>query len=223
MRLFIILVFLSLPFVVPEATAQVDKRKKSRNFITGNKRINCPVTIPKDGTIHGLGVRIGDPYGITYKAYFPKDLAFEVIAGSSFYGLYSNFIRNQFGLFSEIAANEYLRHQTNFIYSIQMRALFQRDISPDYPRLQYYVGLGGQYRLIDADYTFRVPDAEPGRSFQTTNRRIATLGPEAIVGLEYGWNFAPLTTFAEVNLLGEFVLDQFRFRSLGGLGARINF
>jgi hypothetical protein len=218
--------FLALIFVLGSLTdvsAQLDKRRNSRNFITGNKRINCPVTVPKDGTIHGLGIRIGDPYGITYKAYFPKNLAFEVIGGSSFHGLYSNFIQGQFLLFPSIAENEYLRHQTNFIYSLQVRALYQRDISPEYPRMQYYVGLGGQYRLLDIDYTYRIPDAEPGRSFATSNQRVATLGPELIIGLEYGWNFAPVTTFAEINFLGEFVTDRIRPRTLGGLGTRINF
>jgi len=223
MRAVVILLFCALIISLPVASQSKRKKNKWQKGETGCIPVKN-YTIKKTA---GIGVRLGEPYGITYKNYFSKLVAFEVVGGGSSGGLNANYIRREFLEFEGYEDNDYVAHDIDYIIAFQVRMMFQKNLTQYVDGLEWYAGLGAQFRYLAVTYTFRQPDPNGPTpdSFDLLQeqQKFQSWGPETFVGFEYPLVKNKLVTFAEATLF----LDDFNnlenLRFMGGLGIRYHF
>src|SRR5688500_13739518 len=97
--------------------------------VRGHKaKLVCAVFESSKFPYHGLGIKVGDPFAITYKFYPNKKFSFALDFGKSASGLYSRYFREQFNTyaatdtFSNVEASlQYLTHRvkSDFIGEIK--------------------------------------------------------------------------------------------------------
>lgn len=167
----------------------------------------------------GLGLRLGDPFGLSYKYYIQGDKAFEANFGSTFPGFYSGYFSNVFNDVEDFASATYLGHTVNFSVAANGRLLFHQDFPEKIDGLQWYFGIGAQIRLIGLDYRFISSED----LMQTKSYTDVGLGPEGVIGSEYIIPDTPLTAFIDLSLFLEIYDNPLIFRFQGGLGMRYNF
>lgn len=171
----------------------------------------------------GIGVRFGDPLGLSIKKYLPRQKALEFNIGRTLGYNYSNaFYRN----------NKYDRdfynyewHQPRSSVSLQGRYLVHKNLRmSEVPGLEWYYGGGAQLRFFSVDYRYEYYNAFD-RKWRTRTERVTQtdIGLDGIIGLEYSWREVPITVFAEVNLFLEILDDPFLPFFQGGVGARYYF
>lgn len=178
----------------------------------------------------GVGVRLGDPSGLSVKKYFGNNKAFEVNLGRShmfysgswynkrFYDWYDDWDHRY-----EYGDYQYIGYSRSFPLAIQMHYLIQNDIK-QVRDLQWYWGVGGQFRFqtYHFDYRYRYPNS----SIWFVGREKVTdidFGLDGVIGLEYKIPSVPLSVFGDMNLFMEFVDNPFAFWLQGGVGLRYNF
>lgn len=170
-----------------------------------------------------IGLRIGDPLGITYKQYLPNKRAFEFGIGTAMSGWNTNYYKNSFKDAKKF--DDYNFHSasvSNTVY-FQGRYLFQYSIPIEgmVGKLDWYWGVGALLKLATVDYSYqnKVAPYDAGTGRKTD----IDFGPEGIAGMEYTFQDIPLTLFGEISLMLEFADRPFAFRTFGAVGARINF
>jgi len=162
-----------------------------------------------------IGVRLGDPTGLTLKKYWDKN-AFEFVAGYAPYNSAYN------------AGNYYYNHYNNngYIYNnttgtaglaFQFHYLRHFEIKP-VDGLQWYVGGGFQFR--NYFYTENYYDNN-GYPHSQTASYFAT-GLDVKGGAEYTFRQQPFTVFADLNFFLS-VAQQAGFFAQPGIGGRYNF
>lgn len=165
----------------------------------------------------GIGLRLGDPLGLTVKKYLAGGKALEFNIGSSsswgydyrdhFYDRYNNY--------------QYLGHDRKSAISFQAHYLFHKDF-PSAKGLQWYWGVGAQLRVNRYRYFYRY-DAGNAWIYNEDTVTNVDFGADGIIGLEYTLPKAPLSVFAEANLFIELADDFFNLYGQGGIGIRYNF
>jgi hypothetical protein len=226
--LYIIFLLLWL-FLVTDAHAQL--RKAPRRIIRKVEKYSCPIIVKTDAS-HGIGIKIGDPIGLTYKAYFLDRLGFEIVAGIPTGGLYANFIIDEFNNLEfegfEGDSLLYISHDIGASAALQARFLLHNPLPSGITGetgVDWYVGIGFSLRFLDVTYQFQNVSSGDPTDFELgeANEKFFLQGPEITLGFEYALNNLPLTAFAEGNVflsLGSVSTD---LRFLGGLGLRYNF
>lgn len=203
--------------------------KDNKSNASGNrtsKRDNPPSsTNYANDLIWGIGLRLGDPLGLTVKKYMASGKALEFNLGSS--GYYGFDYRDDFYDRDEFRDYDYLDYDRGGSISLQAHYLFQKDF-PNAKGLQWYWGFGPQLRFKSYEYYYRFrnyygpgPDDyvwEYGRD-KVTN---VDLGGDILIGLEYHIPNAPVSVFADANLFLELFDNPFSFIGQGGLGIRYN-
>lgn len=215
-RIFLFLFMLSCAFGTAEAQSLRMLRKK------------MPVCVGPKKNEKGLtaGFRMGDPYGLTLKYYFPKYVAIEVVGGSSFAGLNARYLRDWFQLDSINDPRSgiylaYTSHEVNSIYALQGRIMFTHPVhKTKYPNLSYYLGAGLQYMFLDVTYYYTYEVPPDLFTVERLDQSFENLGPEYIIGTEYDFKDMRLSTFAEVNLFAQDISKPFHLRLMGGMGVR---
>jgi len=169
----------------------------------------------------GIGLRVGEPMGLTVKRYLPQGRAWEFNLGRS--GFYGYNHQKAFYRYDRFIGYEYRRHYLQSALGVQLRYLVQRDMGlAEVPGLEWYYGVGGQLRSYQIDYEYRVRidnDWEPVR--ERVNN--IDLGVDGIVGMEYSWKEVPLTVFLDMNLFLEVADSPFVIHFQGGTGVRYYF
>lgn len=173
----------------------------------------------------GIGLRLGDPLGLTAKKYLASGKALEFNLGSS--GYYGFDYRGDFYDRDKFRNFDYLDYDGGGSISLQAHYLFQKDF-PGAKGLQWYWGIGPQLRFKTYEYYYRFrnyfgpgPDDyvwEYGRD-KVTN---VDFGGDILIGLEYHIPDAPVSVFADANLFLELFDNPFSFFGQGGLGIRYN-
>lgn len=169
----------------------------------------------------GVGLRIGDPLGLTVKRYLPRGKAWELNLGRS--GFYGYNYQKAFRRYDQFNGYEYRTHYLNNAFGVQVHYLIHKDLGlAEIPGLDWYYGVGGQLRSYNVDYEYRI---RRGNGWETTRDRVTDidLGVDGIIGLEYSWREVPLTVFLDVNLLVEIVDSPFVLYLQGGTGVRYYF
>ena len=172
----------------------------------------------------GIGLRIGNPLGLTYKRYLPNDRAFEFGIGTAPPGWNKNYYENSFYDLDQYEDyRSYRSHKVNSTVYFQGRYLFQYNIPVEgmVGKLDWYWGAGALLKFAGVQYTYQENDA-PGPDSKDTRTDI-DFGPEGIAGMEYTFDHIPLTLFGEVSVLLEFADRPLTFRAFGAAGARFNF
>ena len=188
------------------------------------KKVACPIENGKELNF-SLGARIGDPYGITAKMYFPERWGVELIAGRTFPGLHEQANEQVFNTEIDLPYDEteYLGHEVRKLYTGQLRLVYHVDF-PNYDGLDWYVALGGQVRYYEIHYVFEFTSSNPpSANVSSINDPYTTLGPELSVGIEYVIPYRTMSSFAEIGVFGDVLNGGLNSQFFGGLGARYNF
>ncbi len=171
----------------------------------------------------GIGIRLGDPLGITYKRYLPADCALEFNLGSTNVGFYGAYHRNTFRKKSKYDNFRYNGYNVNYAVAIQVHYLYHKDFSQLTPGMDWYYGFGGQIRLMGVRYDYLIVDGPAAGTFGSDELTNFDIGPEGIIGLEYNIMNAPLSAFAELSLFAEIIDNPLRLRMQAAIGIRYNF
>ena len=74
----------------------------SSTKVRGSKaKTICPGQKNSKYPLYGLGIKLGDPFAITFKYYANKRLGFVVDLGKASSGLYSQYFRDQFATYQQ--------------------------------------------------------------------------------------------------------------------------
>lgn len=173
----------------------------------------------------GAGVRLGEPFSLTYKDFFEDYWSFEVMLGSG--GVNSGEYYQK--------AFENNPPESNAIYggysarrgiSLNFRMALHEDFTDMFEITQGYLlgyaGAGVQIRTTYVDYTYFLTPNRPGSPFLNESRTNFDLGPEVFAGAEYYFDELPISVFAELGLYLE-LIDRINMRGQGGIGVRYLF
>lgn len=168
----------------------------------------------------GIGLRIGDPLGITYKSYFNRTSALELTLGSTSANRHGSYFKRSFRNRDKYNGFNYIDHNVDYTLAFQARLLWHESFPATVEgRLDWYWGIGGHLRLADVEYSYfdanNVVRYDNGTNFD--------LGPEGILGMEYELLDFPIVAFGEVSLMTELIDNPFRFRFFGAFGIRYAF
>ncbi len=174
----------------------------------------------------GIGLRVGDPLGLTYKYYLPRKMAMEVNLGTAPRSWYSAYFKDSFDDRKKYDDFRYVSHSVKSTFALQGRYLWHYAFPANVEgRLDWYWGLGAQMRLVGVEYSYF--DNEDIINELTIIRELKRtdfdIGPEGIIGVEYELQDFPIVTFGEASLLTELADKPFRFRVFAALGVRYSF
>ena len=170
------------------------------------------------GTI-GLGVKAGDPTGLSVKFYQAAS-AIEVVVGRPYYfssrfhdhGYYHDrFYKN-----NKLKGYHFDHYTAGNPVAVQIHFLKHKKTKAA-KELQLYVGLGPQLRAHRVHYHYH----DDHRFYYTETATNIDLGLDGVFGLEYTFSDLPLSIFADANLFLELV-DDLGLGLQGGLGVRYN-
>lgn len=216
---------------------QVRKSVKSAKFrvpqVSRSKaRIMCPIFENSEYPYQGIGIKMGDPFALTYKFYPNKNWAFTADAGKAASGLYNKYYRSLFDTYmpdslSEGQTIEYLAHKPKTDWFMQAKFLYQWDISKISKGLQFYAGLGWQWRSTTLTYDYFYQEEFEGTEidsrFGKFDRSRFTHGPVGVIGFEYSYFTIPISAFIEIEWFTDTLLDPGYQRFQGGVGLRYVF
>jgi hypothetical protein len=169
----------------------------------------------------GIGVRLGNPMGLSYKKYFNKRYGLELGLGTAGPGYNNAYYRNSFRNGNKFEDLDYHSHQVRSTLYLQARYLIHEDIyiQDMEGRWTWYWGFGGVLKAANVRYRYvdNIPPYDESETYTDVD-----LGPEGIVGMEYTFEGVPITVFGDVSLMLE-IVDRFTLQPFGGVGARYNF
>lgn len=205
------------------SSSQNSGRSSGYSSSTGSSRNNAA-----NSYNWGVGVRMGNPAGLTFKKYLDRERAWEFSFGHApyYFGYryrdhiirYENFYRyHQY---------EFLRNPV-FVSALgfQLHYLIHKDFIPgDFPGLKWYYGGGAQLRTLTLDYVYRYKPYSNSNwtEYIYDTKTFFALGLDGTIGLEYGFRSVPLSVFTDATLFMELYRRPF-LRGQGGLGVRYNF
>lgn len=166
----------------------------------------------------GIGLRAGDPTGLTVKR-FMGDKAWELNIGQT--DVWGFDARREFD--NDFNDYVYLDSRFNSAISLQVRYLAFKPIQIDGPdKLSWYAGIGGQLRSVSVDYRYRYwVGGDRRERWEAVND--VDIGADLIGGLDFTFNDIPLSIFADINLFVELLDSPLFLRLQGGAGVRYNF
>ncbi len=191
----------------------------------------------------GVGLRLGDPLGLTVKKYFNDKMALEFNLGKTFFwgSGYNSYYRYRGGKYPNnniyyykgnpydngryIDGNPYY-HNGYYYYepravSIQLHLLAHKSIA-SVEGLQLYYGAGPQLRILSYNYGYYINYPVGPQYYEEIYRQVGG-GLDGIFGTEYTFASLPMTVFADINLYMEIAPVPFWLGIQGGVGARFNF
>lgn len=238
MRIIGLTIFFSFVLVLQDTTLFAQKRKPTSHFrgryksikVPKSKRsVVCPIFDESQYPYQGLGIKLGDPFAVTYKLYPNEHFAVAVDFGSAASGLYSEYHRNNFGnyvVLDTLGSNQelsYLSHNVKTEWVLEGKLFFQRDASQLLDGLQWYVAAGWQWRQLDIDYEYLLETGFSEFELGVFNEKVTTMGPVGAFGFEYAYFTIPISAFIEVETYFDILDDPGWIRFQGGVGLRYVF
>jgi hypothetical protein len=178
---------------------------------------------------YAIGLRAGDPSGITAKVYTDR-YHYELNFGRShvFYG--SGWYANQFSPWYKKQEFGYMEvlydgYNASFPLAIQLHRIHQKPWKSLGNRkfyfLDWYYGYGLQFdfQKYEFEYRYKVLTSSPWINAKSTVSDI-DLGLDGLVGFEYRFPKSPWRLFGDLNLFMEVVDNPFRFWLQSGIGIR---
>lgn len=207
------------------ATYSVDKKR-------GRGKILCPVFDKSRHPYHGLGVKLGDPFAISYKYYVSERFGIAVDFGKTASGLYNRYYREKFYEYIDVdtaqegARVDYLSHRVKHDWVAEVKFLWHFDARGITPGLKAYFGVGPEIRSTKLEYQYYFSSVNGGEEINELGsfiRKRSTFGPQISVGIEYSYFQIPVSAFMEVELFNDISLDPGWRRFEGGAGLRYIF
>lgn len=209
------------------------KRFQPPPKVKGNKaKTVCPIFEESKYPYQGIGIKLGDPFAITYKFYANKHFAIAVDVGKASSGLYNSYFKEKFNeyvvtdTFSTAEASiEYYTHKVTSDLIAEAKLLYSVDVQKIAPGLQVYVGAGWEIKntKIEYDYTYSERNDGNPDAFGRFDRVRSTMGPQAVVGIEYSHFQIPISAFMELEYFSDVLADPGWTRLEGGVGLRYIF
>jgi hypothetical protein len=170
-----------------------------------------------------IGIRLGDPTGVTYKKYLNRSSAVEFGLGTAATGWNHNYYVKSFHNKKGYNGNIYNSHSVSNIIYLQGRYLLNYPVPVQgvEGKFDWYWGGGAVLKLARVQYYYQ--NEAPPYNTLIDERTDIDFGPEGIVGAEYKFEDLPFTLFAEVSLMLEIADRPGAFRGFIGTGARYNF
>ena len=191
----------------------------------------CPIFESSKYPYQGLGIKLGDPFAITYKYYFNKTFAIAVDVGKASSGLYNRYFREKFDEYvvrdtfaTTDASIEYYTHKVVADLIGEVKLLYHIDASKIAAGLQVYAGAGWEWKhtKLQYDYTYKESVNDPDK-FGRFERSRFTMGPQAVIGIEYAHFKIPVSAFMELEYFSDVLADPGWSRVEGGVGLRYIF
>ena len=183
----------------------------------------------------GLGLRLGDPSGITAKKYMDDGKALELSVGrTAFWGVNSRY-RDRFDDIDDFDYDyyDYEGYRIKSAIAIQVHYLFHDDLNIEgVSSLQWYYGFGGQVRFITVAYNYRYghdhdPDPDDWDNHWHSGGEEARtdfdVGADGVIGVEYTFKNPKFSMSLDITLFMELLDNPFLFNGQSGIGARYNF
>ncbi|WP_158859069.1 hypothetical protein [Lunatibacter salilacus] len=175
---------------------------------------------------HQIGLRLGEPFSITYKTYLDEHFSVEGLIGRGSPNS-TPYYRRAFENNRPVSSAVYSGHSVSDAFSLHARVAYNEDISSEFDisegTLLAYVGVGAQIRSARVDYAYFTPSASDFPVMRAESRNNIDFGPEGYIGSEYIFQDLPLSVFAEVGLFLELVDRPGHIKLQGGIGARYLF
>lgn len=170
-----------------------------------------------------IGLRLGYPLGITYKAYVQSNHAVEFLLGTAPGSWNSQYYENSFDKYNDFDNSTYMSHSVKNTVYVEGRYLFQYNIPIDgmVGKLDWYWGAGAMLKFASVKYQYRTNEPPNNTYYQTVTD--VDFGPEFMAGMEYTFEDVPITLFGEVSILLELANRPLVLRSFAGVGGRLRF
>jgi uncharacterized protein YgiM (DUF1202 family) len=175
----------------------------------------------------GIGLRFGQPAGITAKKY-NGNRAFELSIGHApywghWYNYEHGFRSSKYSSHPSYSDIRYDGYRYRSAIGIQLHYLVHKDLLPsDLPGLKWYYGFGGQMRTLNLEYKYKYKF--DGRDYWGYgNVTHFNLGIDGVLGLEYSFRDVPLSIFTDATLYIPLLNSPYFMLGQGGLGIRYNF
>lgn len=198
-------------------------------FIT----LSCFTLTKSQAQNWGVGLRLGDPSGISIKKY-NGDKAIELNVGRTHVwgkrswdgDRYNDWYKNKnYGY----VYHKYRGYEASTPIGIQLHFLKHNSIGQiadeSVSGLDWYYGFGPQLRFQTYRYYyeyFREGDSQ-WQIGESETEVDFDLGLDGVIGLEYTFDDAPISVFTDITLFMEVVDNPFKIWFQGGIGARYNF
>ena len=193
----------------------------------------CPIFETSRYPYQGIGIKLGDPFAITYKYYFNDKFAVAADIGKASSGLYNRYFREKFDEYvvtdtfsTSDASIEYYTHKVMSDLIGELKLLYSFDASKIAPGLQVYVGAGWEVKntKLQYDYTYvDSPNGDDPDQFGRFERTRFTMGPQAVAGIEFANFKIPVSAFMELEYFYDVLADPGWSRVEGGVGLRYIF
>lgn len=219
-----------------EVIAQRSKvtHSKTRNYSNYNSlkmsraksRIVCPIFEDTGYPYQGLGIKLGDPFAVTYKYYPNKHIGIVADFGKSASGLYSRYYSEVFEEYTQqdtvppTDRVDYYSHKVNSDWVGEIKVLYHINAEKISPGLQVYTGLGWELRSLDITYNYQV--LSEGKILAIDRNRF-TQGIEGVLGIEYSYFKLPISAFMELEYYVDVHKDPGWRKVQGGVGLRYIF
>jgi hypothetical protein len=191
----------------------------------------CPIFETTRYPYQGLGIKLGDPFALTYKYYFNERFAVVADVGKASSGLYNRYFREKFDGYvvsdtfsTSDASIDYYTHKVLNDFIGELKILYHFDASTISPGLFFYIGAGWEwkYTKLRYDYTYNQGLSDPDM-FGRFERTRFTMGPQAVVGIEFANFKIPISAFMELEYFSDILADPGWSRVEGGAGLRYIF
>lgn len=186
------------------------------------RKVVCPVFEDSGFPYHGIGIKVGDPFALTYKYYANKHFAVAADFGRSASGLYSKYYSEMFYEFQP-PTSDYYSHKVRADWVGEIKLLYQISIEQVAPGLQLYIGAGWEVRNLKIQYDYFAEDEDGlSRNFQSQYDRL-TQGAQGVFGIEYSYFKLPISAFMELEYYYDVIQDPGFTKIQGGVGLRYVF
>src|SRR4051812_37830698 len=145
----------------------------------------CPVFETSKFPYQGIGIKLGDPFALTYKFYFSKKFAAAVDFGKPASSLYNHYFREKFPQYAEadtIAGKEadvrYLTHKIKSDLVGEIKFVYRVDAKKVSPGLEMYFGAGWEWKNTRLQYDYLYNDNANENQVGHLNRTRLTMGPQ---------------------------------------------
>jgi hypothetical protein len=201
--------------------------------VRGEKaKIVCPVFTSSKYPFHGFGVKLGDPFALTYKYYANKKVGFVIDVGRPASSLYNRYYREKFDSYVVTDTFSYaeariipITHKVKSDIIMEAKVLYHINVDKISEGLLLYVGGGWEWKRtsLQYDYTYTTGDFQRVDEFGRFHRKRITMGPQLVMGIEYAYFHIPISAFMELEYFSDVQADPGYYRLEGGVGLRYIF
>lgn len=188
----------------------------------------CPIFEDTGYPYQGLGIKLGDPFALTYKYYPNKHWGIVVDFGKAASGLYSRYYSEIFSDYTQpdtVGPGEsvtYYSHKVKSDWVGEVKLLYHIDVEKISPGLRMYAGVGWEVRSLAINYDYQVESGAENQ-INDIDRNRFTQGVEAVLGIEYSYFKLPISAFMELEYYVDVMKDPGWRKVQGGVGLRYVF